>query len=66
MYELQLQEEKRCEGMILTIRCDKCGADCTEYKNRVAVNFPYWKQYDLCIKCAREILPSKEEREVKE
>lgn len=49
--------------MILTILCDKCGADCTEYKNRVAVNFPYGKHYDLCIKCAREILPSKEERE---
>ena len=49
--------------MILTILCDKCGADCSEYKNRVAVNFPYGKQYDLCIKCAREILPQKEESE---
>ena len=51
--------------MILTIRCDKCGADCTEYKNRVAVNFPYGKQYDLCIKCAREIFQEKKKSDVK-
>lgn len=52
--------------MELTIfQCDKCGDDCSEYKNRVAVNFPYGEQYDLCIKCAREILQPKEESEVK-
>ena len=40
-------------------QCDKCGAECGSYYDRVAVNFPYGEQHDLCIKCAREIFPKK-------
>lgn len=51
--------------MELTIyQCDKCGADCSEYENRVVVNFPYGKRYDLCLKCAKELFPEKKEDEV--
>lgn len=35
-------------------KCDKCGADCSEYNTRVVVYFPYCKGRDLCIRCARE------------
>ena len=53
--------------MKLTIyQCDKCGADCSEYDNRVTVYFPYGEMRELCIKCAREIFQDKEEIEVKE
>lgn len=47
-------------------QCDKCGADCSEYEERVVVLFPLGEQHDLCIKCAREIFNNKEESEVKE
>ena len=53
--------------MKLTIcQCDKCGADCSEYKERVLVSFPFGEQRDLCIKCARDIFheTDKEESEV--
>lgn len=64
MYELQLQEEKRGKGMNLSIyQCDKCGADCSEYEERVVVAFPFGEMHDLCIKCAREIFQPKEESE---
>ena len=46
-------------------QCDRCGADCSAYENRVRVYFPYGERYDLCIKCAREIFPEREESEVK-
>lgn len=46
-------------------QCDKCGADCSKYEERVVVAFPCGEQYELCIKCAREILPPKDESEVK-
>ena len=46
-------------------QCDKFGADCSKYEERVVVAFPRGEQYDLCIKCAREILPPKDESEVK-
>ena len=50
--------------MNLTIyQCDKCGADCSKYEERVVVAFPRGEQYDLCIKCAREMLPPKDESE---
>lgn len=50
--------------MNLTIyQYDKCGADCSKYEKRVVVAFPRGEQYDLCIKCAREILPPKDESE---
>ena len=53
--------------MKLTIcQCDKCGADCSEYEERVLVSFPYGERHDLCIKCAREIFPDKKESEVAE
>lgn len=42
-------------------QCDKCGAECNEYHERVAVNFPYGKTYDLCIKCAMQLFPKKED-----
>ena len=46
--------------MELTIyQCDKCGADCSEYEERVVVCFPLGERYHLCIKCAREIFPDK-------
>lgn len=55
------------EVMKLTIyQCDKCGADCSEYENRVMIYFPHGEGHELCIKCAREIFQDKEEREVKE
>ena len=38
-------------------QCDRCGADCSAYENRVRVYSPYSERYDLCIKCAREISP---------
>lgn len=53
--------------MKLTIyQCDKCGADCSEYENRVMIYFPHGEGHELCIKFAREIFQDKEEREVKE
>lgn len=45
-------------------QCDKCGADCSEYKERVLVSFPYGEQYDLCIKCANEIFQKKKESDM--
>ena len=49
--------------MKLTIyQCDKCGADCSEYENRVMIYFQYGEGHELCIKCAREIFQDKEER----
>ena len=64
MFELQLQEEKRGEGMNLSIyQCDKCGVDCSKYEERVVVSFPFGEQHDLCIKCARGIFQPKEESE---
>ena len=51
--------------MKLTIcQCDKCGADCSEYEERVEVSFPRGEQRDLCIKCAREIFPERKKSEV--
>jgi hypothetical protein len=51
--------------MKLTIyQCDRCKADCSAYEKRVVVDFPFGEQYDLCIKCARELFPKKEESEV--
>ena len=51
--------------MKLTIcQCDKCGADCSKYEERVVVYFPYGKRHELCIKCARKIFPDKKEGEV--
>lgn len=46
-------------------QCDKCNAECTTYDDKVTVNFPFGEQYDLCIKCARELFPEKKENEVK-
>lgn len=45
-------------------QCDKCGADCSNHEDRVMVCFPRGESYDLCMKCAREILPEKKESEV--
>ena len=46
--------------MELTIhKCDRCGADCSKYKERVVFDFPYGERRDLCIKCAREIFKNK-------
>ena len=45
-------------------QCDMCKADCSAYEQRVVVDFPFGEQYDLCIKCARELFPKKEESEV--
>ena len=51
--------------MKLTIyQCDRCKADCSAYEQRVGADFPFGEQYDLCIKCARELFPKKEESEV--
>lgn len=47
-------------------QCDRCGADCSAYENRVRVYFPYGEQYDLCIKCAREIFPERKKSEVRD
>lgn len=59
-------ERKRGEVMEITIhKCDKCGADCSKYNERVVVYFPYCEQRDLCIKCAREIFTDKKESEAK-
>lgn len=53
--------------MNLTIyQCDKCGADCSSYEKRVEVHFPFGERYDLCVKCAREILPYKDKSEVRD
>jgi hypothetical protein len=50
--------------MELTIyQCDKCKADCSAYENRVKVDFPFGEHYHLCVPCAREIFPKKEEDE---
>ena len=46
--------------MELTIhKCDRCGADCSKYNERVVFDFPYGERRDLCIKCAREIFKDK-------
>ena len=45
-------------------QCDKCGADCSNYEDRVWVRFPFGEAYDLCMKCAREILPEKKKKEM--
>lgn len=45
-------------------QCDKCGADCSAYEQRVVVGFPFGEQYDLCIKCVRKLFPEKKESEV--
>ena len=46
--------------MEITIhKCDKCGADCSKYNERVVFYFPYRERRDLCIKCAREIFKNK-------
>lgn len=53
--------------MILTIyQCDKCKADCSSYEQRVRVDFPFGEQYDLCIKCARELFPEQKESMVRD
>ena len=58
--------EKSEEMKLIICQCDKCGADCSEYEERVLVSFPYGERHDLCIKCAREIFPDKKESEEKE
>lgn len=51
--------------MELTIyQCDKCKADCSDYKKRVVVNFPFGETKHLCLDCADEVF-EKEESEVK-
>ena len=47
-------------------QCDRCGADCSAYENRVRLYFPCGEQYDLCIKCAREIFPERKKSEVRD
>ena len=47
-------------------QCDRCGADCSAYENRVRVYFPCGERYDLCIKCAREIFPERKKSEVRD
>ena len=65
LYSLVAVAVRGGKGVKLTIyQCDRCKADCSAYEQRVGADFPFGEQYDLCIKCARELFPKKEESEV--
>ena len=52
--------------MEITIhKCDRCGADCSKYYERVVFDFPYGERRDLCIRCARDIFKDKKESDTK-